>query len=243
MSYKALDNTIGFLRGLDKVVSPADICAQVLRVAQQFGAEYVLAGTIPVPGSSRHQQLSHVVLDHWPSNWTKRYFAHGYVFRDPAIRSVTTRTTPFLWNEIEPIYRDSPIERRVMEEARDFKLKKGFTIPLATLEGDMAGFSLAGEKLDIPPEGRGMLTLVATYALGRSILLRETEAKQSVHLSPREREALQWAAEGKSEREIGEHMGISEHGVDKHMRSARLKLGTTSRTHAVAEAIRQGLIH
>jgi LuxR family transcriptional regulator, quorum-sensing system regulator BjaR1 len=37
-------------------------------------------------------------------------------------------------------------------------------------------------------------------------------------------------------------MGISQHGVDKHMRAARLKLRTTSRTHAVAEAIRRGLI-
>ena len=88
-----------------------------------------------------------------------------------------------------------------------------------------------------------MLALVATYALGRAILLRDCGSKAQVTLSPREREALQWAAEGKSEWEIGEIMGISEHGVDKHMRAARMKLGTTSRTQAVAEAIRIGLIN
>jgi LuxR family quorum sensing-dependent transcriptional regulator len=37
-------------------------------------------------------------------------------------------------------------------------------------------------------------------------------------------------------------MGISQHGVDRHMRFARQKLGATSRTHAVAEAIRRGII-
>jgi LuxR family quorum sensing-dependent transcriptional regulator len=37
-------------------------------------------------------------------------------------------------------------------------------------------------------------------------------------------------------------MGISEHGAEKHLRSARVKLGTSSRVQAVAEGIRLGLI-
>jgi LuxR family quorum sensing-dependent transcriptional regulator len=129
-----------------------------------------------------------------------------------------------------------------MDEAGEFRLKQGFTIPMMILEGDIAGFSLAGERLDISPEERGMLTLMATYALARSIVLRQSEPKPSATLTPRELEALQWAAEGWSERDIGERMGISEHGVDKHMRAARLKLGTKSRIHAVAEVTRLGLI-
>ncbi len=63
-----------------------------------------------------------------------------------------------------------------------------------------------------------------------------------MRLSAREREALQWAAEGKNDWEIGEVMKISEHGADKRMRSVRAKLGAINRTHAVAEAIRRGLI-
>jgi LuxR family quorum sensing-dependent transcriptional regulator len=242
MSRKALEQTMEFIRGLEQARSPAEVCGRLLATLQRFGAEHILAGTIPSPGSSRQQQLSNIVLDCWPAEWTQRYFAHGYISRDPAIHGVTTCSGPFLWRELEPIYRDSPDARRVMEEAGDFKLRSGFTIPLATLEGDVAGLSVAGEHLEIAPAERGMLTLLATYALGRSFVLRETRHTQSPSLTPREREALQWAAEGKSEWEIGEIMGISEHGVDKHMRAARQKLGTTSRTHAVAEAIRQGLI-
>ena len=243
MSRKTFDQTIGFIRELDRARTPADVCAVLLETTRRFGAEYVLAGTIPVHGSSRQQQLSNVVLDHWPRAWAQRYFAHGYIFRDPTIHGVTTSASPFLWCELEPLYRENPASRRVMDEAGDFKLKCGFTVPLVTLEGDIAGFSLAGERLEISDVERGMLTLLATYALGRSILLREAALRPAVSLSPREAETLQWAAEGKSEWEIGERMGISEHGVDKHMRSARMKLGTTSRTHAVAEAIRQGLIN
>ncbi|MBZ6075994.1 helix-turn-helix transcriptional regulator [Microvirga puerhi] len=243
MSRKSLDQTIELIRRLDRARSPVEICGLLLPILGRFGADHVFAGLIPNPGSSRQQQLSNVILDYWPKEWTHRYFSHGYIASDPAIRSVSTLPTPFFWNELEPLYRDRPEARRVMQEASDFKLKSGFTIPLATLEGDVAGFSIAGEYLDISPDERGMLTLVATYALGRAILIQESAAQPSAVLSPREREALQWAAEGKSEWEIGELMGISEHGVDKHMRAARLKLGTTSRTHAVAEAIRMGLIN
>jgi len=242
MSRKTFDQTIELLRQLDRARDAADISRQLVQATRRFGAEYLLAGTLPVPGASRRQQLSHVLLDQWPPEWSQRYFARGYIFQDPAIQVVASSTLPFLWAELGPACRDSPAARRIMEEAGEFRLKNGFTVPLITLEGEVAGFSLAGERLELSPNERGMLTLLATYALGRVILLREAAPRSQVSLSPREREALQWAAEGKSEWEIGEHMGISEHGVDKHMRSARSKLGTTSRTHAVAEAIRQGLI-
>jgi hypothetical protein len=90
-----------------------------------------------------------------------------------------------------------------MDEAGEFRLKRGFTIPLVTLEGDIAGFSLAGEKLEVSPADRGMLTLLATYALGRSFLLREDDGRPMLSLSRREQEALQWAAEGKPARSWG----------------------------------------
>jgi LuxR family quorum sensing-dependent transcriptional regulator len=89
---------------------------------------------------------------------------------------------------------------RVMNEAGDFRLKTGFTVPLVTLEGDIAGFSIAGERLEMPPYARGMLTLLATYALGRTLQLRinNSDAKL-IGITDREREVLQWAAVGKTE--------------------------------------------
>lgn len=85
--------------------------------------------------------------------------------------------------------------------------------------------------------------LIANYAISRAIMLKqEGETPRSIVLTAREREALQWAAEGKNDWEIGEIMNISEHGADKHMRSVRMKLGAINRTQAVAEALRRGLI-
>ena len=56
-------------------------------------------------------------------------------------------------NALDPAGREALIHaRRVMEEAGDFRLRSGFTVPLVTLDGEAAGVSLAGERIELPPE-------------------------------------------------------------------------------------------
>jgi LuxR family transcriptional regulator, quorum-sensing system regulator BjaR1 len=61
-------------------------------------------------------------------------------------------------------------------------------------------------------------------------------------LTPREREVLAWAAQGKSAWEIGEILEIAKRTVDEHAQTAVRKLGAVNRTHAVAIALRDNLI-
>jgi pimeloyl-ACP methyl ester carboxylesterase/DNA-binding CsgD family transcriptional regulator len=61
-------------------------------------------------------------------------------------------------------------------------------------------------------------------------------------LSDREREVLVLVANGLSDREIAEQLVLSPHTVHRHVANIRNKLGRTSRTAAVAEAGRLGLL-
>ena len=61
-------------------------------------------------------------------------------------------------------------------------------------------------------------------------------------LTPRETEVLGMMTEGLSNREIASTLGISEHTVKFHITSIFGKLGTSSRTEAVTEGIRRGLV-
>jgi len=61
-------------------------------------------------------------------------------------------------------------------------------------------------------------------------------------LTPREREVLWWAAQGKSAWEIGEILHIAKRTVDEHTQKATRKLGAVNRTQAVAIALRERLI-
>ncbi|HKW27405.1 MAG TPA: response regulator transcription factor [Terriglobales bacterium] len=61
-------------------------------------------------------------------------------------------------------------------------------------------------------------------------------------LTPRETEVLHMMTSGLSNREIASALGISEHTVKFHITSIFGKLGTSSRTEAVTEGIRRGLV-
>jgi DNA-binding NarL/FixJ family response regulator len=61
-------------------------------------------------------------------------------------------------------------------------------------------------------------------------------------LSDRELEVLDAIAEGLSNKLIAHRLGISEHTVKTHVASILAKLGASSRTEAVAQAIRRGLV-
>jgi pimeloyl-ACP methyl ester carboxylesterase/DNA-binding CsgD family transcriptional regulator len=64
----------------------------------------------------------------------------------------------------------------------------------------------------------------------------------AVLLSRREREVLRLVAHGLNDREIAEQLIVSPHTVHRHVANIRHKLGRGSRTAAVAEAARLGLL-
>jgi len=240
MSRRSLDETLSFIAAVDRAGSADAVAETVLSVVRPFGFSQVLAGTIPLPGMSAQQQVANVVLHRWPEQWSQRYFSQGYLFEDPTIQRVTTSTEPFFWSELETSYRDRPAARRIMDEARECELGFGFTVPMLTLDGQCAGFSIASDRAELPPHYRGAMQLLAMYSFGRALSL--IEMPPPVRLTPRETDVLQWIAEGKSDWEISKILHVSEHLVDKMARQIRIKFGATNRTQAVAQALRHRII-
>lgn len=64
----------------------------------------------------------------------------------------------------------------------------------------------------------------------------------SVHLTSRELEALHLLAEGLSNKQIANRLGISVHGAKRHVANLLAKLNCPNRTLAVAFALRDGLL-
>lgn len=238
MSRRALDETLSFIAAVDRATSIDGVAAALLSAVEPYGFSQVLAGIIPTPGMSAKQQLANVVLHHWPEQWSRLYFSKGYLFEDPTIHRVTCSTEPFLWSELKE---GSNLSRKIMGEAAEFGLGCGFTVPMVTLDGQHAGLSIAGTRAELPLAIRGAVQLIATYAFGRSLLLRETTPR-NITLTVREADVLQWMAEGKTDWEISKILHVSEHLVDKMARQIREKCGAVNRVQAVAAAIRAGII-
>lgn len=67
-------------------------------------------------------------------------------------------------------------------------------------------------------------------------------SRTATSLTPRELAILPLLAEGRTNREIGARLHISQHTAANHIRSILLKTGCTNRTEAAAWALRQGLV-
>lgn len=72
--------------------------------------------------------------------------------------------------------------------------------------------------------------------------LAREHTRREADLSEEDREILRRAAEGATNREIGQALGRSEIAIKKRLQVIFAKLGAVDRAHAVAEAIRRGLI-
>lgn len=72
--------------------------------------------------------------------------------------------------------------------------------------------------------------------------LARERTKREADLGDDDREVLRRASQGATNREIGVAMGRSEIAIKKRLQVIFVKLGAVDRAHAVAEAIRRGLI-
>ena len=79
--------------------------------------------------------------------------------------------------------------------------------------------------------------------LPRQIASKLTERIQEDYLTPREQDVVHLMSDGKSNRQIADDLHLSEGTVKTHVTNILEKLKVTSRSHAVVEALRRGIVH
>jgi two-component system nitrate/nitrite response regulator NarL len=88
----------------------------------------------------------------------------------------------------------------------------------------------------------GHTVLPADLHNGLAETIRHHADAASPLLTEREREVLQWAAEGRTAKEVAEQLIIGTATVKTHLQHIYEKLGVADRAAAVAEAMRRGLL-
>jgi DNA-binding NarL/FixJ family response regulator len=92
----------------------------------------------------------------------------------------------------------------------------------------------------VPPDSVSSPSADATFERGQDQGADGTELQEP--LTARERDVLEIASRGLSNREVGAALGISEHTVKFHLAAIFAKLGVSTRTAAVRRGLRRGLI-
>lgn len=188
---------------------------------------------------------AHVIqVKGYPDDWLDRYWREQYFAIDPVIAHCTKKLLPIAWHELTP--GSLPASRRMMNEAGEFGLRSGVSVPVHGPRGELGILSFASShraRSEDLERAKPAVHLLAGYvheAVRRAFDVDDDDVQ--VPLSTREQDCLRWAAEGKTSWEIGQLCTISERTVNFHLDNAVRKLGAQSRQHAIAKAILTGTL-
>jgi LuxR family transcriptional regulator, quorum-sensing system regulator BjaR1 len=210
------------------------------RELARYGFHAWLITGLPNPGD-RIDPL--MMLNGWPKGWTDLYTRLNLVQNDPVVAHCFRSTVPFEWTDApyDPI--TNPKAKEVMDRATDFRMNRGFCVPIHTSEGFQAVITMAGERVELAGQVRRALHLMGLYAHGKAVELSEPKPYPTPRLlTKREREVLQWTTAGKTSWEISQILGVSESTVTAHLKAAAAKFDTHNRVATVVAALRRGEI-
>lgn len=203
-----------------------------------FGVDHFVVAGLPNP----HERFEKVVvLKHWSADWFDLYTKEQFVKDDPVVRLCRTTMMPFEWTQAPFDREREPRALQLMNLASDFGLKRGFSVPVHSLNGYEACFSVSGAHPEFDSGAKASIHLIALYAFERVRRLA-LSAETPNPLTAREREVLTWAAAGKSHADIAEILSVTERTVTAHTVNATHKLGAANKTHAVVRAMQSKFI-
>jgi LuxR family transcriptional regulator, quorum-sensing system regulator BjaR1 len=224
--------TFDLLDGIDAAQSPADVGRLYFAKLKPlgFGAIFVRTHALDVDDAREH-----VYYRDAPEGWFQIYSARNFAQANFVTYAARRTARPFNWRE-PTVAGDSPFAPAhafVWDVLNGFRLTDGFAVPSHT-RSSVAVMSLATyDGADLSPDRRKAIVLSSHYVHDRLRELEESPFPQ-VKLSGRERDCLAFAAQGKSDWDIGQILGISQATAHAHIENAKRKLGVKTRMQAVA---------
>jgi LuxR family transcriptional regulator, activator of conjugal transfer of Ti plasmids len=224
-----------FLEQLSEGVDEVDFHSALAYVSSQLDLLAFAYLSLPPRPSDKPTLISN-----YPTPWTARYLEHQYQSIDPVIVRARFSGYPFRWGSALPGVKPSEAEQRVFEEAAQFGICCGLTIPIIDLRGNFAAMTFAADKRDtsfIRAAERyedGLPYVATCFHMFVRRKLSPDRIVDGVRLTAREYECAQWAVCGKTAWEIGRILGITRRTAAFHLDNARRKLGVRTRSQLVA---------
>ena len=238
---------MSLVRFLDQSArAPSDeaLFALLLAEAAGYGFDYVAYGQLDERPAARSDLRYPAVMLNYPRGWQVHYFQQSFERIDPIVITARSTLQPYSWADLQATRKLAPGQRALFNAARDFGLAAGCSVPLhgPGSRAAVLSFATASARAD-PRRHLHVLHLLAVQFDLSFQLLKGTSSWAALPvLTLRERDCLSWIAEGKTTSEVSQILGISENTARFHLKNAMYKLQASSRTAAVARALRLGLI-
>lgn len=187
----------------------------------------------------------------WFSTYNRDYmemYMRDYTpIKDPAFNVCFTRLLPLDWDEVRET--DARVEP-IHEMAEQYGIgRHGVSFPIRD-----PGFGDALFSVNFECDDRHWMTIrqeivnrfhlfAHFYHLRMKAIIADRPVTSEFDLSPREREVLKWAADGKTAWETAQLIGVSERAIRLYTENAMNKLRAKTKTQAVAIAVKNEIIH
>lgn len=224
------------------------IMSSLEHFGQEIDAPHVLFG---LRGYSQTlKKPIEYALTNFSSDWKSLYDQKKYAIHDPFLRRARTSAGPFRFQDVK--LEPSDEDYRLDLEAHGMS----HGLICTTLKGGYIGLALFAGMTPMSDERWATIAPAAhllTHALTRVAMAitdktgeapapSAAEAEADVVLTDRERDCLEFAAQGETAKSIGHRLSISEHTVRFHLNRAADKLGAANPKEAVANALARNLI-
>lgn len=227
-----LDWQYDLLQAAKASTDPNPLFAQVRRIAERLGFEYVAYGSRQLFPLCRERLF---LVNNYSEAWREAYAAGGYFGIDPYVRRSLESPYPVLWDDA--LRREAPA---FWEEARSHGLVEGWGQALqAHGRQGLVTFARSAEPISV----RELKAIQASLCwlgqlthLGMSRVQRAQGDACQIRLSAQEKEVLRWTADGKSTEEIAMILAISARTVNFHIQSCLRKLDCQNKTAAAVKA-------
>jgi LuxR family transcriptional activator of conjugal transfer of Ti plasmids len=231
-----------FLEGLQTAITEDDFRRVAERAAHAWGFRWFAY-------FGRQAHGSHLISS-YPKRWTDHYFQEGYDQIDPVLQKPRIVAPMALWDGRDGRSAKSPRERRMFDDALSFRIRTGLTIQIPAGQSQFAAFTLAVDDRSLGLDhfiesSQDLLHMMGInyHAHVRArIDLADFSSRRGIPLTHRERQCLAWTSDGRTMQDIAQLLGVSPRGVKFHLDNARRNLSALTLPHAVALALRQGLL-
>ncbi|MEO7494127.1 MAG: autoinducer binding domain-containing protein, partial [Massilia sp.] len=209
--------------------------------AKAIGFDFCSFGiALPVPISNP----TIIILNDYPEDWWTRYETENYVSVDPTIRHAVTSTDRLLWSS--EAFASAP---EMWEDVKAHGLHHGWGQPTRDDNGAKGMLTIArgagaicDAELTANAERMNYVAQMTMAGL-TNLVVSKVIPESNSRLTPREKEVLRWAADGKTSYEIGRILTISNSAVNFHIKNSMIKLNANNKTHAVVKAALLGLLY
>ena len=232
-----------FVDALDQATGEVDYARAANRLAEVLGFRWFTYLSLADTGAAPE------AMSTYPAVWSEHYFANSYEHIDPVIAVSRMASEPFFWGGLDPNPADAPQDGRLFEDAASFGITSGLTIPLRGPKGRTALFTLSTDESSkaLLEQALGIKVTAQLCALHlhnqlSSRIGRFMPSHHSRRLTNRQRACLAAAADGQSAKQAARLIGLTPRTVQHHVDEAKRRLDAVSLAHAVALAIKGGLL-